>query len=235
MIVNESRAATSVLPFFSVIITAYNRSALLVRALDSLMSQTENDWEAIIIDDGSTDDTSIRVAPFLKSGKAINYIRQQSQGATGAKNSGIQLSKGKYITFLDSDDQYLPSHLESRKKILLPHPEVEFLYGGLKVIGSEYVPDRFDYGKMVHLDDCSVGGTFFIKRQVVFLLNGFADIPLGSDADFFDRINEAGIASMKAEDPTYIYHRENANSITNNLATSNGISHNSKVESRTIV
>ena len=235
MIVNESSAATSGLPFFSVILTTYNRSALLVRALDSLMSQTENDWEAIIIDDGSTDDTSIRVAPFLKSGKVINYIRQQSQGATGAKNSGIPLSKGKYITFLDSDDEYHPSHLESRKKILLAHPQVEFLYGGIKVIGSEYVPDRFDYGKMVHLDDCSVGGTFFIKRQVVFLLNGFVDIPLGSDADFFDRINKAGIASMKAEDPTYIYHRENANSITNNLAACNGISHNSKVESRTIV
>jgi glycosyltransferase involved in cell wall biosynthesis len=235
MIVNENGDATPGPPFFSVIITAYNRSALLVRALDSLMSQSENDWEAIIIDDGSTDDTSIRVAPFLKSDKVINYIRQQSQGATGAKNSGIQLSKGKYITFLDSDDEYHPSHLESRKKILLAHPEVEFLYGGIKVIGSEYVPDRFDYGKMVHLDDCSVGGTFFIKRQVVFLLNGFADIPLGSDADFFDRINEAGITSRKAEAPTYIYHRDNANSITNNLAACNGTSHNSKAESRTIV
>ena len=199
------------------------------------MGQTENDWEAIIIDDGSTDNTASRILPFLKLGKKINYTWQKCQGATGAKNAGIQLSKGKYITFLDSDDEYHPSHLESRKKILLAHPEVEFLYGGIKVIGSEYVPDRFDYEKMVHLDDCSVGGTFFIKRPVVFSLNGFAEIALGSDADFFDRINKAGIASMKAEDPTYIYHRENANSITNNLAACNGFSHNSKVESRTIL
>jgi glycosyltransferase involved in cell wall biosynthesis len=235
MIVNENGGATPGLPFFSIIITAYNRSTLLVRALNSLMSQTENDWEAIIIDDGSTDNTASRILPFLKLGKRINYTWQKCQGATGAKNAGILLSKGKYITFLDSDDEYHPSHLESRKKILLAHPEVEFLYGGIKVIGSEYVPDRFDYGKMVHLDDCSVGGTFFIKRQVIFLLNGFAEIPLGSDADFFDRINKAGIASMKAEDPTYIYHRENANSITNNLAACKSIPTNYKTKSDAII
>ncbi len=205
-------------PFFSVVITTYNRSALLARALNSLIQQTEKDWEAIIIDDGSTDDTPGRIGSFLKSGKEINYIRQPSRGATDAKNAGIRLCKGKYITFLDSDDEYQPSHLESRKKILQDNPQVKFLYGGIKVIGSQYVPDRFNYGKMVHLDDCSIGGTFFIKSEVFFLLNGFADIPLGSDADFFGRINKAGISGMKAQAPTYIYHRENANSITNNLA-----------------
>jgi glycosyltransferase involved in cell wall biosynthesis len=65
-------------PFFSVILTSYNRSALLVRALNSLISQTEKDWEAIIIDDGSTDDTAVRVASFLKFGKKINYVKQNS-------------------------------------------------------------------------------------------------------------------------------------------------------------
>ena len=66
MIINQSGRVKPKPPFFSVIITAYNRSALLVRALDSLISQTENNWEAIIIDDGSTDDTARRIAPFLK-------------------------------------------------------------------------------------------------------------------------------------------------------------------------
>ena len=76
----------------------------------SVMKANQYSYEVLFIDDGSTDDTSIRIAPFLKSGNEINYIRQQSQGATGAKNAGIQLSKGKYITFLDSDDEYLLQH-----------------------------------------------------------------------------------------------------------------------------
>jgi glycosyltransferase involved in cell wall biosynthesis len=218
MRINQRGRPKPTQPFFSVIITAYNRSALLVRALDSLISQSENDWEAIIIDDGSTDDTALRIAPFLKLGKNIHYTWQKSQGASGAKNTGIHLSKGKYITFLDSDDEYYPCHLQSRRRILEAHPQAEFLYGGTKVVGNEYVPDRFDYGKMIHLNDCSVGGTFFIKRELFFSLGCFADIPLGSDADFFDRINTSGIFKIKAEATTYIYHRENPNSITKNLA-----------------
>ncbi|MEO7834846.1 MAG: glycosyltransferase family A protein, partial [Ginsengibacter sp.] len=190
MIINQNGFIKPKLPFFSVIITAYNRSELLVRALDSLISQTENDWEAIIIDDGSTDDTAQRVAPFLKLGENIHYLWQKSQGASVAKNTGGHLSKGNYITFLDSDDEYSPCHLQSRKKILDAHPEVIFLYGGIKVMGNEYVPDRFDYRKLIHLNDCSVGGTFFIKKELFYSLGGFADIPFGSDADFFDRINK---------------------------------------------
>jgi glycosyltransferase involved in cell wall biosynthesis len=190
-----------------------------VRALNSLIGQTENDWEAIIIDDGSTDDTARSIAPFLKSDKNIQYKWQKSQGASGAKNTGVHLSKGNYVTFLDSDDEYYPCHLQSRKRILEAHPGVEFLYGGIRIVGNEYVPDRFDYGKMIHLNDCSVGGTFFIKKELFSSLAGFADIPLGSDADFFARINSSGIFKIKAEPGTYIYHRENANSITNNLAS----------------
>jgi glycosyltransferase involved in cell wall biosynthesis len=207
-------------PFFSVILTTYNRSALLVRALKSLISQTENDWEAIIIDDGSTDDTACSISPFLKSGKQINYVWQESQGAVAAKNKGILLSKGKYITFLDSDDEYYPCHLQSRKMILEEHPEVGFLHGGIKITGSEYVPDRLDYRKMIHLEHCSVGGTFFIKRELCIALGGFADIPLGHDADFVDRVNASGIFKIKTSERTYIYHRENPNSVTNNFASS---------------
>ncbi|HSV12424.1 MAG TPA: glycosyltransferase family A protein [Hanamia sp.] len=205
-------------PFFSVILTSYNRSALLVRALNSLISQTEKDWEAIIIDDGSTDDTAVRVASFLKFGKKINYVKQNSQGAAGAKNTGILLSKGKYVTFLDSDDEYYPCHLQSRKMILEANPEAGFLHGGIIVSGSKYVPDRWDCRKMIHLKDCSVGGTFFIKRELCISLGGFADITLGHDADFFDRINNAGILKIKTAERTYVYHRENSNSITNKAA-----------------
>ncbi|HEY5370998.1 MAG TPA: glycosyltransferase family A protein [Hanamia sp.] len=217
MIVNEQINHEFVLPFFSVIITTYNRSALLKRALDSLIAQTETDWEAIIIDDGSTDDTAFVALPYLKMENKIKYVHQTNEGYSGSKNAGIFLSKGKFITFLDSDDEYMPTHLETRKAILEKNPEVQFLHGGITVIGSQYVPDRFDFNKKVPLSECEIGGIFFIQKEVANSFNGFKKMPLGSDGDFFDRINKAGVTIMKTQIPTYIYHRENADSITNNL------------------
>ncbi|MEO9005177.1 MAG: glycosyltransferase family A protein [Ginsengibacter sp.] len=203
--------------FFSVIITTYNRAPVLKRALDSLVKQTETDWEAIIIDDGSNDNTAFMVKRYLASNSKIKYLKQKRQGATLSKNNGIFLSKGKFVTFLDSDDEYSPSHLASRKAILLKNTKIELLHGGVKIVGNHYVPDRFDYNKMVLLSDCAIGGTFFIKNNIALLLNGFTEMPLGSDADFLEKANKAGINIMKTEVPTYIYHREIENSITNNL------------------
>jgi glycosyltransferase involved in cell wall biosynthesis len=217
MIVNEQINHEFVLPFFSVIITTYNRSTLLKRALDSLIAQTEKDWEAIIIDDGSTDNTASSIKPYLENGSRVKYVYQENTGYAMSKNTGIFLSKGKFITFLDSDDEYATTHLEERKSILVNNPEIEFLHGGVKVIGSQYVPDRFDYYKMVPLSECEIGGTFFIKREVATSFHGFRKMPLGSDGDFFDRINDAGVSIMKTQIPTYIYHRENDDSITNTL------------------
>jgi glycosyltransferase involved in cell wall biosynthesis len=217
MIVNEQINQEFVLPFFSVIITTYNRSTLLKRALNSLIAQTETDWEAIIVDDGSTDDTASLIKPYMENDSRIKYVYQKNAGYAMAKNTGIFLSKGKFITFLDSDDEYALTHLEKRKVILMNNPKIEFLHGGIKVIGSQYVPDRFDLNKVVHLSDCEIGGTFFIKREIAVSFNGFKKMPLGSDGDFFERISEAGVNIMKTQIPTYVYHRENADSITNNL------------------
>jgi len=214
---NEIKNEAVDLPFFSVIITTYNRATLLKRALESLIAQTETDWEAIIVDDGSVDDTAFAVLPYLRDDSKITYFKQKNAGYSGAKNTGIFLSKGKFITFLDSDDEYAPTHLETRKAILLNHREVQFLHGGVKVIGSQYVPDRFNVNKMILLSDCEIGGTFFIKREVAISFNGFKELPLGSDGDFFERINKAGVRIMKTQIPTYIYHRETDDSITNNL------------------
>mgnify|MGYP003423130701 FL=1 len=70
---------------------------------------------------------------------------------------------------------------------------------------------------MVHLRNCAIGGTFFIEKNLAFLLKGFSAMSLGHDADFFDRVIQSGASIMKTEQPTYIYHRETQNSITNNL------------------
>lgn len=87
------------------------------RAFDTLIAQTETNWEAIIIDDGSSDNTACTVKPYVAWNIKIKYLQQKSRGATFSKNTGIFLSKGKFITFLDSDDEYNAAHLACRKAI----------------------------------------------------------------------------------------------------------------------
>jgi glycosyltransferase involved in cell wall biosynthesis len=204
-------------PFFSIIITTYNRSQLIKRALDSLISQTETDWEAIIIDDESTDNTYSQVLPYLRSFNKIKYLRRVHGGEAMSKNHGVELSCGRYISFLDSDDEYDPIHLKSRKSILIQNPSIRFLYGGVIILGNQFVPDRINPTKKINLADCVIGGTFFIERNTLISLNGFNQILLGPDAELFDRAKLAGFAMMETKLPTYIYHHDTEDSITNKL------------------
>lgn len=210
------------IPEFSVIISTYNRAKLLERALHSLLAQTENNWEAIIIDDGSTDNSEEIVHQIFTGNQNFQYHKQANQGEAGAKNKGISLAKGRFITFLDSDDTYLPEHLESRKKILKENPEIEFLHGGVKIIGNQYVPDLYHDGKNIHLSQCAIGGTFFVRRDIIVRLKGFRNLPIGADADLLNRAESLGVKILKTEIPTYVYHRENDDSITKNYGKLHG-------------
>ena len=208
-------------PFFSVIVTTYNRKNTIERALASLVSQTEKDWEGILIDDGSTDDTYAHILPFLQANPKLKYQKIIHGGESTAKNEGIALSSGRFITFLDSDDEYDPDHLKSRKALLTSNPTVNFLHGGVKILGDPYVPDRFDPSVKIHLADCVIGGTFFIERNFLNTLKGFKQILLGPDADLFDRAQNAEATIVKTDLPTYIYHHYTEDSITNTYKANN--------------
>jgi len=207
-------------PLFSIIITTYNRASLLPRAIDSLISQTNKDWEAIIVDDESTDDTYFRILPYLSLNRPIRYFKKAHSGEALSKNAGINAARGKFISFLDSDDEYHPLHLQARKEILNSHSAVNLLYGGVKIIGNPFVPDRNNCNKLINLNECVIGGTFFIEKDLLLRLNGFRDIVLGTDADLYDRATLAGAVMKETKIPTYIYHHENEDSITNMLIKS---------------
>ena len=205
---------------FSVIITTYNRAEFLKNALDSLIAQTENDWEAIVIDDGSIDNTTAIVQQYIHQEYPIKYYKQINSGDALAKNKGISLSSGEFITFLDSDDAYEMHHLENRKNILDQHKNIQLLHGGVKIIGDEFVPDIHNLNQQIHLSDCVIGATFFIRRDIISLVTGIKPMALGSDADLFERATMLGLNIMKTDIPTYIYNRVNENSITHQFAKS---------------
>lgn len=96
-------------PFFSVIIPAYNRAYILPRTIQSVLDQKFENWELIVIDDGSKDNTAELMKQY--SDNRIQYFYQDNSERSAARNNGISRSKGKYICFLDSDDEFLPEHL----------------------------------------------------------------------------------------------------------------------------
>ena len=98
-------------PFFSIIIPTYNRQHLISRPINSILNQTFNDYEIIIVDDGSSDNTDHLITSMQN--KKIRYIKTDNCGVAHARNTGIKLATGKYIGFLDSDDLLEKNHLES--------------------------------------------------------------------------------------------------------------------------
>jgi glycosyltransferase involved in cell wall biosynthesis len=109
-------------PQVSVIIPTYNRGYILTKSIDSVLSQTHTDYELIVMDDGSTDDTPNLMQNMLKAQKLgvgrIRYIRQAQQGKSAALNHAVSVAKGEWIAFLDSDDLWSPDKLEWQFKAL---------------------------------------------------------------------------------------------------------------------
>lgn len=207
-------------PFFSVIVCTFNRAGLLPRALDSVLAQVEVDWEVVIVDDGSTDDTVQTIQKYAETDPRIrSIVHETNRGTSAARNTGIGAANGLFVTFLDSDDAYDPEHLSSRKMMLLQHPGLHVLHGGVTVIGDPWVVDRHDPTKRIHLDDCVVGGTFVVRKDVFDTLGGFASIPYADDAEFMDRAERAGLMIAKTDHPTYIYHRDTPDQITSTYAS----------------
>lgn len=119
-----------VTPRVSVILPTYNRARFLAQALDSIKAQTWTDWDLIIVDDGSTDDTETVVDRLIgEMPGAVSYVRQANKGAYGARNTGLDHATGTYVAFFDSDDLWLPHHLARCMAGLQAHPELDWVFG----------------------------------------------------------------------------------------------------------
>lgn len=107
----------------SVILPTYNRAHLLPTAIESVMEQTYHNWELIIIDDGSTDNTGLVAGRYVKGDSRIRYFYQENKGGGAARNTGMKYAKGQYITFLDSDDRCLARKLQAQLKKITSLPD----------------------------------------------------------------------------------------------------------------
>jgi glycosyltransferase involved in cell wall biosynthesis len=124
----------------SVIVPTYNRARLLPTALESALSQSHPDVEVIVIDDGSTDDTKAVIQPFLDR---IVYLETENGGPAHARNIGMRAATGRYLSFLDSDDLYLPGKLELQAAFLDAFPEVGLVSTEVSAFDDEGVLEEY--------------------------------------------------------------------------------------------
>lgn len=110
--------------FLSIIVPTYNRAHLIAQTLQCILKQTDSDYEVIVIDDGSTDETEKVVAPFLCHNVHYHRINNSERGA--ARNVGTSLAKGKYVNWFDSDDEMLPNHVHALKNVVTKFGAHEF-------------------------------------------------------------------------------------------------------------
>ena len=206
----------------SVIIPTYNRARLLPQALDSVLAQTYGDFEIIIVDDGSNDDTRTVIEPYLGRSNA-RYFYQDNQKQAAARNLGIKKAEGEYIAFLDSDDMWAPRKLEFQVKMLENHEEMGMVYSNQLTFRDDPSQGTIKYGPGVLKSGqiyrdlllrrfyCSTP-TILVRKSVIDEVGGFDD-SLGNaleDWEFALRISRRYL--IWAIDEPLFYRRLHADS-----------------------
>ncbi len=194
-------------PEISVIVCTYNRANYLNKCIDSVINQTFSDWELLVVDDGSHDNSFDIVNDYLQQHQNIRYLKHKNRKQALSKNAGIQASLGKYLTFLDSDDTYKENHLESRRSYMQSHPDVDLIEGGFFSEEEILVLDYYQPDKTINLRECVLGPTFFGKREVFFELKGFKTIFYGEDTDLWERAEKIFKIAKIRQPETYVYTR----------------------------
>ncbi|MGA9532822.1 MAG: glycosyltransferase [Anaerolineales bacterium] len=187
----------------SVMMPAYNAAAFIGQAIDSVFDQTLEDWELIIIDDGSTDATSEVVGKY--SDRRIRLFRQPNQGEASARNAALSKIQGEYLAFLDADDRFLPPHLEITRQYLKDYAGIQAVYTDGYYISQENIrtarlsghrrgPFQGDlFEPLVRASDVFGPPTCVVTKARPVLehqLTFDPKIVIGPDWDFFRQLSE---------------------------------------------
>jgi glycosyltransferase involved in cell wall biosynthesis len=136
------------MPRVSIILPTFNRAHFLPEAFASIRQQRFLDWELIVVDDGSTDDTDAVVRESLLGvPQPVKYVKQENQGAYGARNTGVDHAAGEFLAFFDSDDLWLPQHLERCVAALDAVADVDWVYAACRCVdaaGAVVAPTTFE-------------------------------------------------------------------------------------------
>ena len=205
----------------TVLMAVYNTNFFLIkRAIDSVLKQDFQNFELIIIDDGSENYNREDLMAYIEKHEAkIVYIRHSNRGQSESINRGVLNSIGEYITILDGDDEYKTNHLSACLKAV---KNVDLICSTTETITDSiedyFVPDKNDLTKLIHLDETILFGTLFGRKKVfnsINFISGFA-----ADADFYEKASKQ-YKVKKVDLRTYVYHRNIPNSICATIKKAN--------------
>lgn len=204
-------------PLVSVIVPAYNAAEYIAEALESVQAQTVGDWEAVVCDDGSSDDTAQVAARF---GERVRVIRSpRNEGLACARNRAIKQARGKLLALLDSDDVWLPTYLERQLALLdegsREHGKIgvvscnAYLRDADGMLAGTYA-DRFGYAEDVGMEQLLDISPIFISalipRAALEQVGPFAtDLRSCEDLDLWIRLVEAGYRVVSTREPLVVY------------------------------
>ena len=207
-------------PKVSVVIPAYNAMSFLPKTLNSVLSQTFQDYEIIIVNDGSSD----KINEWAKqiSDSRVRLISQENQGQSAARNTGLNLARGEYIAFLDSDDLWEPTKLEKQVRVLEEFPEVGFVYTWValvdnhdKLLGKAW-RGSFNgdvWAKLIEGNFIACGSIPMVRRTCIDTVGSFRQLSFAcEDWDMWLRI--AAHYSFKAIEEILVYYRANPQSLS---------------------
>ncbi|MFN0120049.1 MAG: glycosyltransferase family 2 protein [Blastocatellia bacterium] len=207
-------------PAVSIIIAAYNCAAFIHETLQSVFAQRFRDFEIIVVNDGSTDQTE---AVLLRYQEQIRYYRQENRGPAGARNTGLRFARGRYVALLDNDDLWAPDYLEKMVDRLEARPETGLIYPNAVLFGSprwegRLFQDIYPSSAPVTLEklitrECNVFASCLFRRELVTRFGLFDEtLPRGvDDYDFWLRLARRGVRMEFTPEPLVRYRkRENA-------------------------
>lgn len=195
------------MPYFSVIIPSYNRAHIIKRAIQGVLEQTFQDFEIVIVDDGSVDNTE-KIIQEYSNDKRIKYVFQNNSGVCAARNFGAKLAKGEFLVFLDSDDEVEKSWLQDF--FVLANQKYDWLSCSMKVVkpdSSEYFVSALSPYKNKKVEGNSIPGSWAIKRDVFVKVGMFDEnIKFGENVELRFRLNQEKINIGITDKYNFIYY-----------------------------
>ena len=214
------------MPTVTVLIPFYNRVQWVVEAVQSVLDQTYTDFEIILVDDGSTED----LTPLQQlADERIRYVRQANKGVSAARNLGLDLARGRYIAFLDSDDLFMPDKLEKQVTCMEQRPDVVISHTSYQLMSreGEYIKDmpsgKLFSGKvypLIYVKPNIAPSTVMIRRDALDDTVRFREqIHLGEDLLFFVHfVKKSELIGIEEPLTKFRVHGQNAGMDPNKLA-----------------
>ncbi len=190
----ERRMGRAGPPLVTVVIPCYGQAHFLGEAIESVLAQSHPNLEVIVVDDGSPDNTSEVAARY----PGVRCVRQENQGLSGARNSGLAASGGEYVVFLDADDRLLPEALEAGLECFEAHPECAFVHGDYRFIATDgsfvgrsrqHIVGEDRYTALLQGNYITMHATVVYRRAVFETVGGFdTSLSACEDYDMYLRI-----------------------------------------------